>query len=189
MQVYGGSRQHNLLMRVILVMVTSVNGKITRGDNPDVSVFASKEDAALFHMLKERYRCYILGSTTFEAARNKIVLRQGKLRVVVTRQPGRYKAEAVHGRLEFTDKEPKALLKSLETRGYKHVLLLGGGSINTLFFRQGLVDEVHLTIEPALFAKGKNLLAEEQLNVSLRLKKVMKLNNAGTLHCVYKVIK
>lgn len=170
-----------------MVMVSSVNGKITKGDNPDVSVFSSKEDATLFLALKERHRCYIMGSTTFEVSRKRILLRKGRLRVVLTHKPSKYQAETVPGQLEFTDKEPKMLLQSLEARGYKHVLLLGGGVINNLFLKAGLVDEIRLTVEPALFGKGKDLI-DGNIDVRLRLKAVKKLNKKGTLHVIYTVL-
>ena len=171
-----------------MVMVSSVNGKITKRDNPDVSAFASKEDAGLFLALKERHRCYIMGSVTFEAARKNIILRKGKLRVVKTHEPAKYKAETVPGRLEFTDKEPEALLKFLESRGYNSVLLLGGATISSLFLKAGLVDEIRLTVEPALFGKGKDMI-DGDVDVRLRLKAIKKLNKAGTLHLVYNVIR
>lgn len=176
-------------MKVTMVMVSSVNGKITKGDNPDVSAFASKEDAILFRGLKKRHHCYIMGVTTFEASRKRIILIKGKLRVVVTHKPEKYQAETVPGQLEFTDKEPKTLLKSLESRGYKHVLLLGGSSINSFFLKEGLVDELFLTVEPALFGKGKDLFVENGIDVPLRLMSVERLNKAGTLHLKYKVVK
>jgi dihydrofolate reductase len=175
-------------MKVIMVMVSSANGKITKGDDPDVSSFASREDAIGFQRIRERHRCYIMGSNTFEVSRSKLVLRKGKLRVVMTRHPDKYATEAVPGRLEFTAKDPKAILTSLASRGYKTVLLLGGGTVNTLFLQQGLVSELHLTIEPALFGSGKPLLLEQSLYVDLRLHKLTKLNSRGTLYCIYKVI-
>ncbi len=172
-----------------MVMVTTLNGKITKGDNPDVAAFASKEDATLFHALKEHNRCYIMGSKTFEAARTKIRLRKGKLRVVMTHTPDKYEAETVPGRLEFTNQTPSELVKGLAKRGYKKVLLLGGATINRLFLEVGLVDEVYVTIEPLIFSKGKNLVLGNAIEVAVRLLSVERLNKAGTLHVRYKVIK
>ena len=171
-----------------MVVVSSVNGKITKGDNPDVSAFASKEDAALFEAIKKRHTCYIMGVGTFEASRRRIVLRKGKLRVVLTHTPAKYQAETVPGQLEFTDKEPKVLLRSLEARGHKHVLLLGGAVINSVFLKAKLVNEIRVTVEPALFGKGKNILAENGVDVPLRLIGIERLNKAGTLHLKYTVV-
>lgn len=175
-------------MKVIMVMVSSVNGRITKGDNPDVTAFASKEDAALFLNLKERFPCYILGSSTFEASRKRIILRKGHLRVVMTANPEKYTAEVVPGRLEFTRETPERLVKRLASEGYKRALLLGGSRVNRSFLEAGLVDELYLTIEPALFGKGKNLIEESDINVPLRLVRVKRLNTSGTLHARYKVI-
>ncbi len=176
-------------MKVIMVMVTTLNGKITRGDNPDVSAFASKEDAALFHALKEHNRCYIMGAETFEASRTKIMLRKGKLRVVMTHTPDKYKAEAVPGRLEFTSAAPGELLERLQKRGHRRVLLLGGATMNRIFLEAGLVDEIWVTVEPFVFGKGRNLVVGGAVEVSLRLISIERLNKAGTLHIRYKVLK
>ena len=65
------------------------------------------------------------------------------------------------------------------------MLLVGGGETNTLFMRFSLVNEIHLTLEPVVFGNGKNLVAEDDLEMKFKLKSIEKLNSRGTLHLIY----
>lgn len=176
-------------MKVIMVGVSSLNGKLTRGDDPNIYTWTSKEDSEIFFSFIKKHNLIVMGSKTYEAARNIIKLKKDKLRIVLTRNPGKYKGDIAKGMLEFSSESPKKLIKRLEKRGYKEMLLIGGTEINTIFLKNSFVDELHLTIEPLIFGRGKNLVLEEELDLSLTLLGVKKLNRQGTLHIVYKVSK
>jgi dihydrofolate reductase len=176
-------------MKVRLVMVSTINGKITNGDDPNIYTWTSLEDSQLFFTLVERSRLIVMGAKTYEAARSKIKLSPDKRRIVATSQPEKYAAEQIKGQLEFSSEAPVELVKRLETIGYKELLLVGGGTLNASFFKENLIDEVHLTIEPVIFRSGKNLFGDETFNATLRLESVKQLNEQGTLHLVYSVIK
>lgn len=176
-------------MKVTMVMVASVNGKITKGDNPDVRAWTSDEDAALFASIKENATVIIMGSKTYEVARAKMKLKPGTLRVVMTRDPQKFAADSVSGQLEFTSEFPKELIVRLAARGLKEALLFGGGETNALFLESKLVDEIRLTIEPLLLSTGKSLVSDMLTDIQLKLMSTEKLNDKGTLHLVYEVIK
>mgnify|MGYP001573673824 FL=1 len=176
-------------MKVILIMVSSLNGKITRGDDSDPTHWASKEDTALFASMKAQHNLIVMGSRTYEASQNKIKLKDSVLRIVLTNNPKRYESYTAPGQLEFTNEHPKHLVKRLEAQRFKKLLLVGGGETNTAFFKERLVDEIHLTLEPVLFGNGKPLISEGQFETKLRLTRSEKLNGKGTLHLVYNVIR
>jgi len=176
-------------MKVILVAVTSINGKLTHGDDPNIYTWTSKEDSEIFFRLIEKHNLIVMGSKTYEAVRSIIKLKKDKLRIVLTRNPRKYKDDTVKGSLEFSSESPKDLVKRLETKGYKEMLLVGGTKVNTAFLKNGLVDELHLTIEPLIFGKGKNLVLDEEFYVSLELFEFKRLNKKGTLCLIYKVNK
>lgn len=177
------------LMKITLAAVTSINGKLTRGDDADIYKWTSKEDAKLFFETIEKHNLIVMGSKTYNAARKIIKLKKDKLRIVLTRNPGKYKSETVTGSLEFSSESPKELVSRLEKKEYKEMLLIGGTEINTLFLKNSLVDELHLTIEPFVFGRGKSLVLEEDLSLSLKLIDIKKLNKKGTLCLKYKVDK
>lgn len=165
-------------------MVSSINGKITRGDDPYVSAFASPEDAELFDRLKKEASLIIMGSKTYEVARAKLVLSPKTLRIVMTRDPKQY--TAVPGQLEFTNESPSDLLRRLEQDGHKDAMLAGGAHINSLFLKEQLVTELRITIEPWILGKGKNLVEELDLDTHFKLVSTNVINDAGTIHLLYK---
>ena len=174
-------------MKVTMVTVSSLDGKITKGKDPNIHSWTSKEDTDFFFSQIEKNNLIVMGSKTYNAAIKFIRHKKNKLRVVLTRNPEKYLEQTKTGMLEFTDESPLKLIKRLEDRGYKKMLLVGGGRINSLFFRQNLVNELYITLEPKIFGSGKNLVNEEKLNIALKLISVNKLNRQGTLLLKYKV--
>lgn len=169
-------------MKVTLMFVSSLDGKITKRNDPNVTKWSSKEDQALFLRTKNENNLLVMGRKTYEATR--IQLNPAILRIVLTHKP----QKGVPGMLEFTDETPRYLVNRLKDK-YKQMLLVGGREIATQFFKDRLIDEVWLTIEPQIFGKGTPMVADESLNISLKLISLERLNPRGTLHLRYKVIK
>lgn len=172
-----------------MVMLASVDGKITRGSDPNIYNWTSKEDQKYFFSLIKKSNLIIMGRQTYEAVRPVIKLEKGKLRMVLTRSPDKYANKSTKGQLEFSDETPEKLINRLSILGYKVALLVGGSIINGLFLKQKLVDELYLTIEPKIFGSGKNIAEEQLLNTKLQLKSVKKINKTGTLLLKYRVNK
>ena len=83
---------------------------------------------------------------------------------------------------------PKEASDLLNTKRFKKALLGGGAKVNSSFIKEGLVDEICLDIEPAIFGKGLNLFFPKDFEVKLKLLKINKLSqNSIQLH--YKVIR
>lgn len=174
-------------MKVIMIAVSSLNGKTIKGNDPNIYSWTSKEDSQMFFSLIEKNNLIVMGSKTYEIARKIIKHKKNKLRVVLTKTPKKYLGEEIKGILEFTKENPLKLVKRLEDRGYKRMLVVGGRAINTLFLKSKLVNEIYLTIEPKIFGLGKNLINEEALDVKLKLISIKKLNKQGSLYLKYKV--
>ena len=79
-------------------------------------------------------------------------------------------------------------MAELEKQNYKQSLLVGGSEINTLFFRDKLVDEIWLTIEPKIFGNGNDLTTGQNFDIELKLKSSKRLNTTGTLLLKYEVL-
>ena len=171
-----------------MVMLMTVDGKITNGKDPDVYDWTSPEDQKLFFSLIKKNNLIVMGRKTFEASRPVIRLEKGKLRIVLTHHPKKYSKESVTGQLEFSNENPEKLIKRMEGLGYKKILLVGGATINGLFLKENLVDELYLTIEPKIFGSGKNIIEGQLLDKFLQLINVKKLNKKGTLLLRYKII-
>ena len=176
-----------LHMIVTMVMVSSLNGKITKGENPEVSSWASPEDQQHFLSLLKKYPLRVMGRKSYEAMKHRLILKKDVRRIVITRHPEQYDNEAVPGQLEFTRESPEELAVRLSCEGHASMLLLGGGALNTEFFKKRLVNELYLTIEPKLFGEGAPFVLEDCPNIQLKLQSVKRLNNQGTLLLFYHI--
>lgn len=174
-------------MKVILAMVTSVDGKSTKNTLPPKE-WASKEDQKFFSSVFKQNRLFVMGSHTYLAAQHTIKPNPKKLKIVLTKNPKKFIKYAVAGQLEFTNNSPASLVKQLEHLGYRQIILLGGAKTNTAFFKANLVNEIWLTLEPLIFGVGKGLVDERKLDTKLKLKSSKKLNSKGSLLLKYEVI-
>lgn len=175
-------------MRVTMVMLSSIDGKTTYGNDKNVYSWSSIEDQKHFFSLIKNNNLIVMGRATYDASRPVIKLEKGKLRIVVTHNPKKYFKQSVKDQLEFSDEAPNKLIKRMTSLGYKKMLLVGGAIINSLFLKQNLVNELYLTIEPKIFGKGKDIVEGQLLNKSLRLINIKKINKTGTLLLKYEFI-
>ncbi len=175
-------------MEITLVYVSSLNGKITKGSDSHVPKWSSVEDQKHFASLLKEFEVIITGRKTYEASLKAGSKKEGKLRVVLTREPEKYKSKSIPGVLEFTKDSPTKIVNRLKSSGYKKVLLASGGTVTSQFLKAGLVNNIVLTVEPLLFGKGTPMIAEDDFEVKLRLEEFRKLNKQGTLLLRFSVI-
>jgi dihydrofolate reductase len=173
-------------MRIVLIAAQSLDGFITKHAEPGTA-FTSPEDKAYFRTVLAGFDVGLFGGETYRVSRDAIraQLPGHQLRLVMTRSPERYAAEAIPGALEFTNAAPDALAADLRARGFQRCALLGGSHVHSLFFEAGLVDEVWLTVEPVLFGGGTPLLAR-RADLRLELQTTEKLG-AHALLLKYRV--
>jgi dihydrofolate reductase len=164
----------------------SANGRITKGDEPNVHDWSSSEDSQHFIDLRDNADVVVIDRTTYELVQPE--LEAGKLRVVLTHHPETYVDQVVPGQLEFTSEPVAELVKRLHEAGKQRLLMAGGRHVSAEFLAAGIVDDIYLTYEPLLFSQGTTMLADESwLEVSLRLQSVKQLNERGTLLAHYTV--
>ncbi|MEK7177457.1 MAG: dihydrofolate reductase [Patescibacteria group bacterium] len=175
-------------MKVTMVMLSSADGKTTKGDESNIYTWTSVEDQKYFFSLIEKHNLILMGRSTYEAVRSRIKLQKKKLRIVLTHNPKKYLKQSVKDILEFTDEKPQDLINRLSKKGYKKMLLVGGSIVNGLFLKYNLVNELYLTIEPKIFGSGKSIVEGQLLDRSLRLISVKKMNKIGTLLLKYKYV-
>lgn len=169
-----------------MAMVSSLNGKITNGLDPDIYKWTSSEDSQMFFNLVKKSDAIIMGSKTYESNKSKIKLSPKHPRFVLTKTPDKYFSESVKSQLSFINQSPTEIINSLKDN-CRTILIVGGGEINSLFLKSKLVNELYLTIEPLIFGDGNNLIAKSYLNINCNLLKIKKLNKKGTLLLIYKL--
>lgn len=175
-------------MQLILLAAQSLDGFITRHDEPGTT-FTSSADQAHFRAALRNFDCSIMGGETYRVSRDFIRahLTPTRRRIVVTRDPTRYATEAVAGQLEFTaaTSGPAALCATLAAEGHQRCALLGGATLHDWFLAAGRVDELWLTLEPRLFGRGTPFLREAH-DLALSLIDVQTLGENGTLLVRYR---
>ena len=175
-------------MIITLAAVVSVDGKITRGSRSGTSEWASVADKKYFARLIQESDAIVIGSQTYKAAKKNIKLSPRKLRVVLTRNPRKYRKDEIPRQLEFSNNSPRAIIRRLSRQKYKKVLVAGGGEINALFLKANLIQHICLTVEPKIFGKGKNIVYPVKIDKDLKLVSVRRLNRQGTLLLQYDLI-
>lgn len=179
--------QKSKKLTVDLVLVSSLNGRLTNADEPSY-LWASAEDQVWFEDFKQRHQAIVMGSQTYLSARQQINLSPLLLRVVMSSEPKRYEAEQVLGQLEFSQLSPALVLEMLQQRGFDSIMVAGGGQLAAAFLRAGLITDLYLTLEPLYVAGGVSWADElEKYSLALQLVTVTRLNDRGTLLLHYRL--
>lgn len=174
-------------MKVILVFVASLDGKVTKWDDPHVRDWTSKQDQEYYKQIWKDAQLIIMGSNTFMA--EKFLPSRQHLLLVMTKNISKYKEYEIPGQIEFTDNSPKELVEKFQKKDLGTMILAAGPHVATSFFKEQLIDELWLTIEPKIFGTGSNFVIEQKLDVNLHLISCEKVNEQGTLITKYTVIK
>jgi dihydrofolate reductase len=174
-------------MKSILVFVSTLDGKVTKWGDPHVRDWSSKEDQEYYKKILGEASLIIMGSNTFNA--DYFSPSPHRLLLVMTKHILKYKKSEVAGQIEFTDKLPAELTEKFRKKNYEVMMVVGGPHVATSFLKDGLIDELWLTIEPKIFGVGGNFVTEEKLDINLKLLSCEKVNDEGTLITKYAVIK
>ncbi len=161
-------------MKVIILVATTLDGKIAKSQN-QLTDWTSKADKKVFIEVTKKAGVVVIGKPL-----------PGRLNVILDLNPN--SSKNIPGLLEFTNMSPKELLKSLKNRGFKEVIIGGGAIIYSLFLKEGLIDEIWLTIEPKIFGKGLSIFKNIDTNINLKLISTGKLDE-NVLHLKYKIVK
>src|SRR3569833_4119344 len=108
-------------MKVTLIAAQSVDGFITRHDQPG-SGFTSEADKQHFPRSLRDIDCQVMGAETFRVWQkvSSEPIKPKRPQSVITRRPAAFSAFALPGWLEFTDDAPEVLLAKLEARGLQN---------------------------------------------------------------------
>lgn len=174
-------------MKVTLVFVSTVDGKVTKWGQPHVKNWTSAEDKVHFKNVLNNASLIVMGRKSYEA--EPLILTDEQLFVVMTRSAQKYRGDEVPGKLEFSDQSPLALRDRFENLGYRNMLVLGGPRVATSFLKENLVDELWLTIEPKIFGAGDNFAMTAHIDVDLKIISCNQVNEKGTLIARYRVLK
>jgi len=149
-------------MKTILYMATSIDGFIAKKDGD--SDWVSEVDSVNFEKKMKEIGCFIVGRRTFDQYRGDIYPVSDVDNIVLTTK----------NLLKTDDKNvvyvrsPSEAIRAAERRGHHKVLLIGGGTTNGLFLREGLIDEVFLSVHPLILGDGIKLFRDVEKDIKLK---------------------
>ena len=159
-------------MNIRVYLAVSANGLISNKRNvPD---WLSKEFSQGFMDISQQSRAVIMGKTTYNyLAPDHLPLRDEGTLVVLTHDAS---TKQVQSNVVFTDKNPQGIAGMLENQGYSEAVIIGGTATVSQFMKAGLVNELILVVEPVLFGSGFPILKDVDVEYSMSLYDVKKLN-------------
>ncbi|MEP7376841.1 MAG: dihydrofolate reductase [Chitinophagaceae bacterium] len=173
-------------MKTILIFVSTLDGKVTKWGESHVKSWSSHQDQDYYKKTLNESRLIVMGSNTFNVGSFPFLNHQ---LIVMTGHPGKYKNLNNSGQVEFTNESPAQLTDRFKSKGYEHMLVVGGPHVATSFLKEQLIDELWLTLEPKIFGTGANFATDVKLDINLRLLHFEKVNEQGTLITKYAVLK
>lgn len=145
-------------MKISMYVAASIDGFIAR-PNGDIDWLESIEGVAEdygYQAFYETVDCLVMGGKTYRQMH------------AFPEWPYAGKPTWIYSRSPFVadipdvfhlDTPPSALIERLKNEGKRHLWVLGGGEIHTMFLRDGFIDEMHLFIMPLALGKGVPLFA------------------------------
>ena len=169
-------------MRIRLVVVTDVRGVIARNENDPVT-WSSTEDKRFFKQITTESGIVLMGRRTYESIGRNL---PGRVNVVMSKQKQinlPYKPDYL------LSGSPHEIVSFLTDKGYDDVCVIGGQSVFTEFLKAGLLTDMYITIEPLVIAGNLNLFGEIPNGLRLKLERVLKLNDTGTINVHYRILR
>lgn len=159
----------------------TLDGKIAK-HKKHFSDWTSKEDKKIFQKELAKADVVIVGINTYVTAKKPL----SKRNCIVLTHSVKNTLQKMPNILFCNPKgkHPKEIIKE---KGYKNIAIIGGSETYGFALEQGMLDELHLTIEPVMFGKGIPLIAREVKDKQFKLQSIRRLNPRGTLYAVYEV--
>lgn len=166
-------------MQITMVMVMSVDGFVTQGEDGPSFAWASEADREVFLERLRKADAVITGRSSFVGGKD-----MPRPYYVLTSRADLPKFKNVF----HLKGDARSIAECVKADGHEDVVLLGGPQTNAQFLEAGLVDKVMLTVEPRLFGTGKPLSLGTKFNIPMRLINEKRLNEQGTLLLEYEIL-
>ena len=163
-------------------MAISIDGFVAKKDGN--SDWVSPVDSANFEQKIKEKGCIIVGRKTFDQYQGDLYPVKGVTNILVTSNSS-LKSEQDNVVYAQT---PREAIKLAQGRGHNEALLIGGGTTNGLFLKEGLIDEVFLSVHPLILGSGIKLFEGVETDIKLEFLDQGGLGE-GLIQLHYQVIK
>lgn len=169
------------IMRTILYMAVTINGYVA-GEDGDTSWVVSSEEWKSFEKIANDAGNIVIGRRTYEimSAAGELGKFQDYTVVVVTSRE-----LSILPKFAIAAKSPKEALEKLQKKGFKKAVVAGGGSLNSSFLKEKLIDEIYVDVEPYILGRGIPLFKGDEIDQRLKLLAVNKFSG-DTVQLHYK---
>jgi dihydrofolate reductase len=178
-----------MTVKISVYIATSLDGFIARKDG-DIdfltAVGESGEDYGYGEFISS-LDMLVMGSHTYEKALSFTPWPYSDKKVIVLSSRGLVVSKELADKVEVLDQSPRDLLEELDHRSIRHVYLDGGKTIQ-LFLKEGLVDEMTITIIPVLIGEGLSLFGPLPQDLKFQLIESKSFKN-GLVQNKYKTVK
>lgn len=163
-------------------MAISIDGFIAKKDGD--SDWVSPVDSANFEQKIKEKGCIIVGHRTFDQYQGDLYPVKDVTNIVLTSDSSlkSEKDNVVYAQ------SPSEAIKLVQRRGHDKALLIGGGTTNGLFLREGLIDEIFLSVHPLILGNGIKLFEGVETDIKLEFLDQKKLGE-GLIQLHYQVSK
>ncbi len=169
-------------MKVTLYMAISIDGFVAKND--DNTDWVSETDWGVFSKMVKNTGCIVMGRRTYEASGEDFPY-DCQLNIVMTSDKS---LKSKSKNVLFTSASPAEVLKIAGEKGFKNLLVIGGGKVNGAFLKAGLIDEVYLSVHPKILGEGIKLFEAGEIDVDLELTGIKQMSeDLAQLH--YRVIR
>jgi dihydrofolate reductase len=178
-------------IKVSVFIATSLDGYIARPDGDvswleDVDPFGEGDDGG-FGQFFGSVDVLVMGRGTFEKVLEFDPWPYGTKPVIVLSKSLTEIPEKLRDRVRIDASTPHDLMEKLAGEGFKKVYLDGGMVIQS-FLREGLVDDMVLTVIPVLIGEGVPLFGDLEKDIKLRLLETRSWEN-GVVQSKYQVLR
>ena len=180
-----------LTIRVSVFMAISLDGFIARPDG-DVSwldeyePMGEGEDGG-YGDIFQAVDVMVMGRGSFEKVLEFNDWPYGSKPIIVLSRSLTEFPKELQGSVRIDNSAPEELLEKLAQKGHKHIYLDGGQVVRS-FLRQGLVDDLTLTVIPVLLGDGIPLFGKLEKELQLDLLESRSWKN-GFAQLKYQIIK
>lgn len=173
------------MSQVILYIAASIDGFIA-GPDGDISwlkPFETGPDDYGFSDFYSGIGASLMGSKTYEKS---LSLKGGIDPVLPTFVLTKQKWAPARTNITFYSGDLSAVLDLIRSQTSKNIWLVGGGQLTRSFLREGLIDEIILSIVPVFLGKGIPLFQDIQVPLPIQTIKMQKFSS-GIVQIRYRV--
>jgi dihydrofolate reductase len=156
---------YDLAMKVTMQPAVSLDGYIAKLDGDSYS-WVNPADEKRYQEVVKRSGAVIVGSSTYNQYKEDFDAYGDEVTVFVC--SSKVKPED-SGNVKYVRGEPKELIKHISQFGFDELIVCGGGEVNGLLAEANLIDEIVISIQPAVLGEGIPLFGKyhPQLNLEL----------------------